>query len=62
MTVENVQGLLGHHDIKTTMRYVHYVAEHAQEAAQAAEDRQLERLRIAEKQATNRQPTVAGVM
>ena len=62
MTVENVQGLLGHQDIKTTMRYVHYVAEHAQEAVREAEKRQLARLRASQEQATNRQPTLPGVI
>ena len=62
MTVEKVQGLLGHKDIETTLRYVHYVAEHAHEAARQAEQRQLNRLRTLEEQATNRQLVFTGVM
>lgn len=62
MTVEKVQGLLGHKDIQTTMRYVHYVAKNAHEAARLAEQRQLDRLRSLEEQATNRQLVFTGVM
>jgi hypothetical protein len=51
MPLEKVQGLLGYRDIATTQKYVHYVAEHAKDAAQQAEERQLAR----RKQATNRQ-------
>ncbi len=61
MTVEKVQGLLDHQDIKTTMRYVHYIAENAKDAVRNAEENQLRRLRAYEEQATNRQPLLTGV-
>ena len=63
LSLYEVKEILGHSDIKTTMRYVHYVAEHAQEAVRQAEERQLERLKVSQ-QATNRQHefvTLTGV-
>jgi integrase len=57
MPLEKVQGLLGHRDIATTQKYVHYVAEHAKDAVLQAEERQLARL----KQATNGQQGTAGL-
>lgn len=44
MDVVAVQHLLGHKDLKTTQRYVHYVAEHVKDAAKQAEQRELARL------------------
>jgi integrase len=61
--VEAVRGLLGHKDISTTMKYVHYVAEHAKDSVRRAEQRELARLRASQeraKQATNRQRDSAG--
>ena len=62
MDIRAVQGLMGHRDLATTMRYVHYVSEHAIEAAQKAEERQLARMAAAKaKRATNVQPEVSTV-
>jgi len=56
MDVVTVKTLLGHQNIATTQRYVHYVADHAKDAVRRAEQRELVRLRIAqEKLATFRQ-------
>ena len=39
--VRTVQELLGHSDIHTTMRYVHYLQEHAVESVREAEKREI---------------------
>ncbi len=39
-----VQELLGHSSIVTTMRYVHYLQEHAEEAVRAAELHELQKV------------------
>lgn len=39
--VRTVQELLGHADISTTMRYVHYLQEHAVESVREAEKREI---------------------
>jgi predicted metal-dependent RNase len=57
MDVRTVQGLMGHRDITTTQRYVHYVAEQAKAAVQQAEQRQLARLA----KATNRQRQLSSL-
>jgi integrase len=44
MDVRTVQELLGHSDITTTMRYVHYIQSHAQEAVQEAHEREVRRI------------------
>ena len=44
MDIRQVKELLGHADISTTMRYVHYNQEQAFEAAKAAERVELDQL------------------
>jgi integrase len=44
MDIRTVQELLGHSDISTTMRYVHYIQEHAQEAVQEAHEREVRKI------------------
>ncbi len=62
MDVVTVKNLMGHRDIATTQRYVHYVAEHAKASVRKAE-KELARLRTAKKkQATNRQQEPSRVL
>ena len=41
MDVNTVKELLGHRDIKTTMRYVHYIQEHAAELVQKVSEKEV---------------------
>jgi integrase len=41
------EDLLGHRDLATTQRYVHYVAEHAKDAVRQAQEKELARLKLA---------------
>jgi site-specific recombinase XerD len=42
--VRTVQELLGHADINTTMRYIHYIQSHAQKAVNKAHKKELRRI------------------
>jgi site-specific recombinase XerC len=53
--IRTVQGLLGHRDIQTTMRYAHFAPDHA---AKRVID--VQRLEAAELLAANRQQTGNG--
>ena len=41
MDIKTVQALLGHKDINTTMRYVHYIQEHAAELVQKVSEKEV---------------------
>jgi site-specific recombinase XerD len=41
VNIRTVQELLGHSDISTAMRYVHYLQQHAEESLREAERREL---------------------